>query len=266
MFRVEFRILCLAALIALGACGLANAKNPASGDDGSDPVVDDSKTSKALEGLQPKPLAQRPPVTIYEFRSSVEEVNGQAATDMFTTALVKSSQFRVVERNRLNSGIVAEKQLNGAGQSTGNAAQKQLRGARYIFEGTVSEANAGQESHQGGLNIGGMSLSGGHNKDVIGIDVRILDAETGDVLDSVNVRKALDSSNSGVSGVSALAGTIASMKGASLNPLTPDVEIQNSHKEGVDKALRACIESAVLALVKRVNLLEGGDAPAAAGN
>jgi hypothetical protein len=44
------------------------------------------------------------------------------------------------------------------------------------------------------------------------------------------------------------------MTGHTASPLTPDVNYQSSHKESVDKALRACIETAVLALIKRVDL------------
>jgi len=221
--------------------------------EGDDPVVQESKQSQALASLPVKPLDQRVAVTIYEFHSGVPDVSVAAATDIFTTTLVESHQFRVVERNRLNQGIVPEKQLNGAGQSTGTAAQHQLRGARYIFEGTVTEANAGADQHQGGVSIGGLTLGGGKNKDTIAIDVRILDAETGDVLDSLSVSKALHDSSVGVGGTAALAGTLASMSGHSANPLTPDVNYQSSRKESIDKALRACIETAVLALIKRVD-------------
>jgi curli biogenesis system outer membrane secretion channel CsgG len=222
--------------------------------EGDDPVVQSSKQSQALAALPVKPLEQRVPVTIYEFHSGVPDVSVAAATDIFTTTLIESHQFRVVERNRLSQGIVPEKQLNGAGQTTGTVAQHQLRGARYIFEGTVTEANAGADQHQGGVSIGGLTLGGGKNKDTIAIDVRILDAETGDVLDSVSVSKILNDSSVGVGGTAAFAGTIASMRGHSANPLTPDVNVQSSHKESVDKALRACIETAVLALIKRVDL------------
>jgi curli biogenesis system outer membrane secretion channel CsgG len=219
-----------------------------------DPVVQTSKQSQALASLPPKPLEQRVPVTIYEFHSGVQSVNVAAATDIFTTALIESRQFRVVERNRLNQGVVYEKQLNGAGQATGDAAQHQLRGARYIFEGTVSEANPGADQHQGGVSIGGLSLGGGKSKDTIAVDIRILDANTGDVLDSVSVSKVLNDSAVGVGGTAAFAGTLASMSGHNASPLTPDVNYQSSHKESVDKALRACIETSVLALIKRVDL------------
>lgn len=221
---------------------------------GDDPVVQSSKQSRAFDALPAKPLEQRVPVTIYEFHSGVEGVSVAAATDIFTTALIESHQFRVVERNRLNQGVVYEKQLNGAGQASGDAAQHQLRGARYIFEGTVTEANPGADQHQGSVSIGGLNLGGGKNKDTIAVDVRILDANTGDVLDSVSVSKMLNDSSVGVGGTAAFASTLASMSGHTSSPLTPDVNYQVSHKESVDKALRACIETSVLALIKRVDL------------
>jgi curli biogenesis system outer membrane secretion channel CsgG len=221
---------------------------------GDDPVVESSKQSRALGALSPKPLEQRVAVTIYEFHSGVPSVSVGAATDIFTTALIQSGQFRVVERNRLNAGVVYEKQLNGAGMASGDAAQHQLRGARYIFEGTVSEANAGEDQKQGSVNIGGLSLGGAKNKDTIAVDVRIIDANSGDVLDSISVSKAIDASAVGVGGTAALVGTLASMSGHTASPLTPDVNLQSSHKEGIDRALRACIETSVLALIKRVDL------------
>jgi curli biogenesis system outer membrane secretion channel CsgG len=239
----------------IGLSGVAQAGK--SSDDGADPVIQESKTSKALEALPPKPLEQRVAVTIYEFHSGVPSVSVGAATDIFTTALVRSGQFRVVERNRLTQDVVREKQLNAAGQSDGDSAQKQLHGARYIFEGTVSEANASENSKQGGLNIGGLSLGKGHNQDTIGVDVRILDADTGDVLDSVSVTKELKDSSIGIGGTAAFVSTLASLTGHTASPLTPDVNYQSSHQESVDKALRACIETSVMALIKRVDLSAG---------
>jgi curli biogenesis system outer membrane secretion channel CsgG len=243
------------ASILLLATGLSiiGDRAVASPSDDSEPVVQTTKSGGALKALGSKPLEQRVAVTIYEFHSGVPNVSVTAATDIFTTALIESGQFRVVERQRLAQGVVAEKQMNAAGQTTGDVAQKQLRGARYIFEGTVSEANAGETQRQGGINIGGLNLGGGKNKDTIAVDVRILDAETGDVLDSVSVSKVLNDSSAGVSGTAAFVGTLASMRGAVANPLTPDVSYQSTHQESVDKALRACIETSVLALIKRVD-------------
>jgi curli biogenesis system outer membrane secretion channel CsgG len=51
----------------------------------------------------------RIPVAIYEMRSSVSEIQARAATDMFTTALVKTKKFRVMERQRIGDGVAKER-------------------------------------------------------------------------------------------------------------------------------------------------------------
>ena len=235
--------------IAGGLLGLATV--PAQGAAPSKIPLD---PSSELQKLTPKPLAKRVPVAIYQFRSEVQEVSGSAATDMFVTALVKSSQFRVVERARLNEGVVQEKKMNASGMTTGAAAQSQLRGAEYLFEGAVTEANAGESARQGGFNIGGLSLGGSRSQDSIAIDVRILDGNSGDILDAINVSVPVKSSSRGISGTAALADTVASLSGRVASPLTPDVSMQSSKRDGVDKTVRLAIEAAVLELVKRIDL------------
>ncbi len=76
-----------------------------------EPQMDNSATTQKLESL-PRVEGNRKVVTIYEFRSSVPEISAAAATDMFTTALIKSGTFTVAERERLNQGVAFEKQLN----------------------------------------------------------------------------------------------------------------------------------------------------------
>jgi len=215
-----------------------------------DAVVDTSNTSQRLKGLKRKP-GPKPVVTIYEFRSAVPEIQVKAAQEMFVTALIKSGAFAVAERQRLNEGVMREKQLNAAGQTTGTSASRKLAGASYIFEVVVSEANAGESQTEGRLSIGGMDLGGGSAKDGIGMDVRIVDAESGLVIDAVNVRKKIEATNTGVSGVGQLAQSIFALRGKSV-PLNPDLNVKSSRKEGVDKALRSCIEAAVYELAKRI--------------
>ena len=178
------------------------------------------------------------------------EVNAGGATDMFTTALIKSGYFAVAERQRLNEGVMREKQLQGGGMATGKAGQTKLAGAQYIFEGTISEANPGETNKEGGFNVGGMDVGGGKSSDSIGLDVRIVDAQTGLVLDSVNVRKKIVTKGGAVSGMGRLAQSIAGLSGQSI-PLNPDARAKASKKEGVDQAVRSCIEAAVYELVTR---------------
>jgi curli biogenesis system outer membrane secretion channel CsgG len=189
--------------------------------------------------------ATRMSVTIYEMRSSVTEIPARAATDMFTTALVKTRKFRVVERQRIGEGVARERDLNAQGITTGKAATKQVRGAGVIFEATISEVTVGKTSNENGFAIGGMQLGGSSASDGLGIDVRVLDASTGEVLDAVNVRKAIKSSGSSVAGVGALVDNVLALKGKSTRGFTPDVASKSSAREGVDEVLRDLIEEAV---------------------
>lgn len=214
-----------------------------------EPEVDNSKTSQKLKSL-PRKAGPKPVVTIYEFRSSVPEIQVKAAQEMFTTALVKSGAFAVAERQRLSQGVYREKQMNASGQTTGTSASGKLAGASYIFEVVVSEVNVGESQTEGGLSVGGASAGHGKAKDSIGMDVRVVDAESGLVVDAVNVRKKIESSGSSVSGVGKLAQSVFGLKGKTV-PLNPDLDVKTARKESVDKALRGCIEAAVYELAKR---------------
>jgi len=212
---------------------------------GSGPKRDDSDTTKKLESL-PRVQGPRKVVTIYEFRSSVPEVSPAAATDMFTTALIKSGAFAVAERQRLNEGVMREKQMNSQGMTTGNTANQQLCGAQYIFEGTVSEANP-EESKTGlGGAFKGLGLETSGQKANLGLDVRVIDANNGVVLDAVNVRKPVKQGGFSAKGIGAFAQkfTKKSLGGA-------DMSVAHESKDGIDQALRACIEQSVYELVKR---------------
>lgn len=214
--------------------------------------VDRSRTSRQLESLGPADrAAPRPFVTVHEVISNVNEIDPRAATAMFTTALVKSRKFRVLERSRITAGVGRERELNAGGITSGDSATRQLKGAAVIFEATFSEATASKSQSSGGISIGGMSLGGGSNEDAIGMDVRVLSVGTGEVLDAVNVRKSVAAGNTAVSGMGSLLDSVANARGKNLRGLTPDMNYQSSRRESMDQALRALIEQAVFELARR---------------
>jgi curli biogenesis system outer membrane secretion channel CsgG len=209
-------------------------------------------STKALQQL-PRKQGDLVPVTIYEFRSTVSEIPVRGATDIFKTALVQSGQFRVVERARLNEGVTREKQLNSSGLTSGNSAREVLTPAKYIFEGAITEANAGETQRSSAVRIGGAEIGGSSNRDVIGIDVRVVDVTTGDIINVVTVRKTIASDTSSVSGLGNLIGALLSSKGKS-TAYVPDVQMQQQRKESLDGALRAAIDEAVIELSRRFAL------------
>lgn len=196
------------------------------------------------------PAAERIAVTIFEFRSSLPNVSGRAATDMFKTALVRNGRFQVVERGRLNEGVLREKQLNAGGYTTGDIAQHQLRGARYVFEGIVSEANMAEKQRSASIAIAGISFGGASITDSIAIDVRIIDAANGDVVDAVVVRKPIQSKETALGIVGAALPGMRS-QGERHSQLAPDAQLASRTTESVDRAMRAAIEEAVETIAGR---------------
>jgi curli biogenesis system outer membrane secretion channel CsgG len=211
--------------------------------------VDNSASSKELAHVKRSPGA-RTAVAIYEFRSAVPEVQVGAAQEMFVTALIKSGAFAVAERQRLNEGLMRERQLQAGGVTAGPAGG-QIAAARYVFEVVVSEANRGASESSTNFNLGGMTIGGGSSADAIGLDVRIVDVQTGLVVDAVNSVKDIEAGTTNVSGVGNLLGALRGLSGNSM-PIAVDADHRSSRKEGVDRALRACIEVAVAELARRL--------------
>jgi curli biogenesis system outer membrane secretion channel CsgG len=213
--------------------------------------VDDSANARELDRV-PRRAGEKPTVAIYDFRSAVPEVQVGAAREMFVTALVRSGAFAVAERQRLAEGVMRERQLAQGGVTAAPAAaQGQVTAARYVFEVVVSSANAGASESARGVNVGGLQVSGAATADEIGLDVRIVDTHSGLVVDAVNVVKKLESASSNVSGVGHLLNSLAGLRGKSM-PVQVDGESRSSRKEGVDRALRACIDAAVAELARRL--------------
>jgi curli biogenesis system outer membrane secretion channel CsgG len=196
--------------------------------------------------------ANLPAVTIREFRSSVQEVTARGATDMFMTALIKTHKFRVLERARMNEGIAQEKALNQQGITTGDIGHSRYAGAGFIFEGTVSESNANAESTSLGLSLGGMGAGKSTTKGIIGIDVRVVDIESGEVLDAINVRKEILGEETSAGGITtALANVLTHGRGnAVTDALAPSDTITSARQGSVDSALRLAIEEAVNEIAK----------------
>lgn len=194
-------------------------------------------------GTPPEDLPPKKTVTIYQFDSTVPEISPASATDMFTTALIQTNVFDVLERQRLDESVYQEKQLNQGGMTTGDVAQYQLTGADFIFTGAITEANTQADKTGVAGTYKGIGVETSGERGEIGLDVRVLDAKTGKVLDAVSVRQKVSQSGFSASGLGKLFGK-KKFKGANLG-------ISHDKKEGIDKALRDCINEAVAKIVSR---------------
>lgn len=235
---------------AAAAVVLANA--PAAAND--EPVVGNSWGSARL-GQMAKPAAQRTAVAVHEFSSGVPEITAKAGAEMLITALVRSKAFVVLERLQLERGVATERAIlanaRGAGSDTPASPVGTLAGAKYLLYVTVSEGVAEKATSETKIGLGGFAIESGSRKDSIAIDIRVVDPTNGAVITSFDVRKTIPSQSSGMSGVGALAQSIAALRGRSL-PIVPDFSTRSTRREGVDEALRVVIEAAVIQLGKEL--------------
>lgn len=201
--------------------------------EGQYPTADRSSTSQSLQKMGKS--VERTVIIVADVSSQVTEIDIRASTTMLTTALVKSRQFRVMERR----GAEATPAINDkAGQG-------------FVFEATFSEATQGKATSSNGFAAGGLTIGSGSNQDEIGLDVRVQAAATGEIVDAINVRKLVESRSNSLSGTSALLETVAGRFGKTLGGLAPDISRESTRKESMDRALRALIELAVVELARR---------------
>jgi curli biogenesis system outer membrane secretion channel CsgG len=136
-----------------------------------------------------------PRVAIMDFDNRTQRGDwriGQGAADILTTELVKTTDFDVFERSKLSSVLKEQDMSNGTRFDTATAARiGKLIGVQYIVTGAVTEYG---QSKSGG---GGAGFNLGKKGYFTSVDVRIVDANTGQVLfaetgdgkkSSVNVR------------------------------------------------------------------------------
>lgn len=181
---MRYRICALAAFLAAALWTGCSVVDPA-------PTTEGSMVSPKLASL-PKPDPEhRKAVTVYEFRVNVpyhsSPLVGRGATDQFITALYKSGYFTVLERQNLRQ-LAAEKNLQRAGEATGSAGARKLVGADYIFEGAITELEETSEA-DAAASWYTFGLGAKQRTATVGMDIRIVDAGSGEVLDAIDVRK-----------------------------------------------------------------------------
>ncbi len=107
---------------------------------------------------------------------------GTGMSDMLVTALVRSGEFMVLEREQLNH-VLAEQDLGQSGRVTEQTAPAigKLLGVAAIVYGSVSEFGY-MESDTGGSITGSLGLGVSKTTARASIDVRMVDTSTGEII------------------------------------------------------------------------------------
>jgi curli biogenesis system outer membrane secretion channel CsgG len=155
---------------------------------------------------------------------------GEGMRDMLTTALFNTNRYIVLEREQLDT-VLAEQDLGASGRVKKETAAKigEVYGADLIITAAVTEFQGTKSGVGGGTRVLGVNVGGGMKKAHVAIDIRIIDANTSQIVAATSVEG--DAKSLGLGGATRVGNLPVALGGFSNTP--------------VEKAIRACIQSAV---------------------
>lgn len=107
---------------------------------------------------------------------------GWELASMLSNELAATNAFRVVERSKLEA-VLSEQNLAASGRVAGGTGAKigKLTGAEYLVAGTVTAYEENTKGTGGGISFGGVSLGGKSSEAYLAVDIRVINATTGEV-------------------------------------------------------------------------------------
>ena len=170
--------------LAFGACGL---------------IATPGRTSAAAAG--PKKL-----IAIAKFDSDVAFDKAYGTTDpggglaaQMATELVDCGEFLVVERANLDA-VLAEQGLGADHRVTGDTAAKigDLLGAQILVRASVTMFEPDARSSGFSIGFGGAALTHGDSSGELGVDLRLIDTTTGQVVAATHIEQTVKSTSNSV--------------------------------------------------------------------
>lgn len=151
---------------------------------------------------------------------------GSELQDMLIAELAATEAFSILERKELDS-VIGELKLGESGlvdQRTKRQLGK-LKGAQYLIAGTVSSFELNTTGSDAGISVMGFSVGGKKETASLSVDVKLIDVETGEIVEA----RTIEANSSG--GGMRVSGSILGVSGG----------LGKEEKTPTGKAIRACI-------------------------
>jgi len=192
---------------------------------------------------------EKPRIGVLRFTNNVSNAwwwNSTVADDlqdMLASELVSTDAFQVLERQEIGA-VLSEQDLSASGRVSKQTLvkMKKIKGAQFLIAGTVSAFEA-SSSKGGAVRFKGVSLGGKKEKTYIAVDVKIIDAETGEIVDARTIEAQAKGSS------------IA----AGLDIRNFSVGGESAKKTPLGKAIRACI--VYISEYLSCSMIDGKNAP-----
>ncbi|MBA4374219.1 MAG: hypothetical protein C0402_15315 [Thermodesulfovibrio sp.] len=176
------------------------AYDPTSGDQQNDQYEKPAKKSPPPDTVYAPYTGPKKRVAVTKFDNKVKGTYGswnigEGMAEQLTTALIKTGRFVVVERQALQD-VLGEQELGQTGVIKKETAAKvgQVLGAQIIVRGVVSEFEQSESGGGAGIGFAGFRVGGRSSNAHVGIDIRLIDASSGQVLTSHNAVGKVESS------------------------------------------------------------------------
>lgn len=127
-------------------------------------------------------------VAVGEITSSIPGSDPATFQTMIETQLVKTNKFRLIERSRLDQ-ILGEKGLSMEGITQGTGKLSGVSGVDYLIYGSITKLGADNQ----GMQVRGFGTSS--SKVVMAMDLRVVNASTGEMLYADTVQESVDGSS-----------------------------------------------------------------------
>jgi len=151
---------------------------------------------------------------------------GTELADMLASELASTDAFQVLERRELEA-VLGEQDLGESGRidRATKARLGKIKGARYLIAATVSAYEEHTSGGSGGVSYRGISLGGKKERTYIAVDLKVIQTETGEIVDTRTIEA--ESKGAGL--------------GAGLSVSGFRVSGGGYQKTPAGKAIRACV-------------------------
>jgi len=107
---------------------------------------------------------------------------GWELAGMLSNELSATNAFKVLERDKIRA-VLDEQNMAASGRIAAGTGAKigQLTGAQFLITGTVTSYEEETASTGGGISFGGVSVGGKSEKAYLAIDLRVINATTGEI-------------------------------------------------------------------------------------
>jgi curli biogenesis system outer membrane secretion channel CsgG len=137
--------------------------------------------------------AEKPRLGVLRFTNTTSAAwwYGTAGTDlqdMLIAELAGMKVFNVLERKEIDA-VLGEQDLGASGRVNKKTAAKvgNITGAKYLVAATVSAFEKHTGSDGAGISFGGFSIGGKQEQAYMAVDLKVIDAETGEIADARTV-------------------------------------------------------------------------------